>query len=126
MFFYRFLKEWRKNPRWSFSCCLELVLPVFGLHGEIGAIAETNILTNQLQTGNIEKPTILSSVNDSGDVVVSHGNDENKKITQGGKFQYAKYTNIKCHQGTQTELFTLSAAAIVVHEPKEEMQGTSL
>ena len=109
---YGYLKEWRKNPQWSFSCCLALLLPLSDLHGEIRGLAGTNILNNQLQTGQVETPTIQAAVKDSGainvtleDVEQTNGNVmENKD----GKRQDTEYRNTKCHRGSQTEISALS------------------
>ena len=79
VFLHGYLNEWRKNPHWSFSCCLALLLPLNDLQGEIRGIAGTNILENQLQTGQIDKPTILSAVKNSGaiDVTLEEGEQGN-------------------------------------------------
>ena len=63
---YSYLIEWRKNPQWSFACCLALVLPLSDLQGEISGMMGTNVLDNQLQTGQTDMPTIIDAVKDSG------------------------------------------------------------
>lgn len=125
VFLYRYLKEWLKNPHWSCSCCLSLVLPFFDLQGEIGAMVETNILNNQLGTGsNIERPSILSCEDDSCNVVVGIRKGEqidNREImAPNGSKRYVELNNTKCHQGTQTEPFLLSVALIAVHKPADK------
>ena len=72
---YGYLREWRKNPRYSFSCCLALVLPLVSLPGDISGLVGTNIVNNQLQTRDIEMPTIGAAVQDSGalDVALEEG-----------------------------------------------------
>ena len=100
-FLYRYLKEWRKNPRWSFSCCLSLLLPLSDSHGEIPDLIETN----QLQTGQIDMPTILTAVDEEA---------------EDGNSQRAKYYNSKCHQGTQTELFAPLSNDFVVNKSIEK------
>lgn len=75
-FLYRHLKEWRRNPQWSFSCCLALLLPLSDFHGEIPDLIESNVLTNQLQTGQIDMPTVLSAVNESGVITVTYEEGE--------------------------------------------------
>ena len=62
--FYGYLKEWRKNPHWSFSCCLALILPLIDLPGELGGLTETNILNTQLDTGHMERTTVVGSMID--------------------------------------------------------------
>ena len=58
VYIYHYVKEWRKNPKWSFTCCLAFLLPLNALQGEIRGFTETNILNQQLQTGGIEMPSI--------------------------------------------------------------------
>ena len=66
IYMYRYLKEWRKNPKWSLSCCLALLLPLNELQGEIRGLAGANVLKQQLQTGKINMPSITSTLKDSG------------------------------------------------------------
>ncbi|XP_078377673.1 uncharacterized protein LOC144660823 [Oculina patagonica] len=126
MFLYRFLKEWRKNPHWSFSCCLGLLLPLNDLQGEIHGIAETDILENQLQSGQIDEPTILSEVKNSGAMDVTfeeddEGDDNTVKV-QDENCQDAEHSDTRRHQGTQTELYSSQ----VVHKPTSELLENSL
>ena len=66
IYMYCYLKEWRKNPKWSLSCCLALLLPLNELQGEIRGLAGTNVLKQQIQTGKINMPSITSTLKDSG------------------------------------------------------------
>ncbi len=126
VFLYRFLKEWRKNPHWSFSCCLGLLLPLNDLQGEIHGIAGTDILENQLQSGHIDKPTILSEVKDIGLVDVSvekgDGDDDNTMQVQDENCQTAEHSDTRRHQETQTEL----CLSPMVHKPMSELLKDSL
>ena len=70
-YIYHFVKEWRKNPKWSLSCCLALLLPLNQLQGEIRRLTGTNILKQQLQTGKIQMPTIANTLRESGVVDVT-------------------------------------------------------
>ena len=63
---YEFVDEWRKNPQWSFSCCLAFVLPLFSLPGEMGSLSSTNVLHAQLDSGQMGMSTIADAVNESG------------------------------------------------------------
>lgn len=56
--------EWRKNPQWSFSCCLDLILPLVGLPGDISGFESSNIIDNQLETGEMEISTTSDAVQD--------------------------------------------------------------
>ncbi|XP_078375842.1 uncharacterized protein LOC144659297 [Oculina patagonica] len=127
VFLYHYLKEWCKNPHWSFSCCLGLLLPLNDLQGDIRGIAGENILTNQLQTGQIDKPTILSEVKNSGaiDVTIEEG-DEGDNTTmkvEDENCQDAEHSNTRRHQGTQTDL---CSSPIVHGEPMSELLEDSL
>ena len=63
-----YLREWRKNPHWSFSCFLALVLPLISLPGDISGLVGTN---DQLDTGDIDMSTIAGAVQGSGAVEVT-------------------------------------------------------
>jgi len=41
---YQYLKVWRKNQQWSFSCCLALFLSLASLPGDISGVVGTNII----------------------------------------------------------------------------------
>ncbi|KAL9973710.1 hypothetical protein ACROYT_G020198 [Oculina patagonica] len=125
---YHFFKEWRKNPQWSFSCCLALLLTLNALPREISGLAETNVLESQLDTGEISVPTILAAVKDSGaiDVTLEEGEqgDDVTAETRGSS-QGAKYGNKRSHQGTQTDPYLLSIADTLVHEQIEKTRVNS-
>ena len=70
IFIHRFFKEWRKNPRWSFSCCLALLLPLNDLQQEILGMAGKNILQQQLKTGNVDMPSLSGALKESGAVSI--------------------------------------------------------
>lgn len=94
-------------------------------------MVETNILSNQLRTGsNIEKPSILSCVEDSCNVGVGdrkgEQSDDRKMMVPNDSSPYLEYNNKKCHQGTQTEPILLSVADIVVHEPTDKKREECL
>ena len=65
---YHNVKEWRKNPKWSFTSCLALLLPLNELQGEIEGLTERNILRQQLQSGGIEMQSIADTLKHSGAV----------------------------------------------------------
>ena len=82
---YGFLREWRKNPRWSFSCCLALILPLISLPGDISGLAGTNLTKNQLGTGNVDMPTVTEAVQDSGAVNVTLEASEDDDVSTSTK-----------------------------------------
>lgn len=109
---YSYLMKWRKNPQWSFSCCLALVLPLTDLQGEISGMVNTNVLDNQLQTGQTDMPTIISTVKDSGAIDVNlvegrRGDDNITAALHDGRYQDFKRKNKTSDRGTQTELFAI-------------------
>ena len=125
MFLCRYIKEWRRNPHWSFSCCLTALLPLNDLHSEIRGLVEANVLQNQLKTGKFEKPTILSVVKDCGVIDVNlkeyKQDDDDTVETDAEDCQGFKHGDTRCHRGTQTELFSLSIADIVAHKTKQKV-----
>ncbi|KAL9952992.1 hypothetical protein ACROYT_G040333 [Oculina patagonica] len=111
VYLYQYLNEWRKNPHWSFSCCLALLLPLNDLQGEIRGMAGKNVLKTQLQTGGVEKPSIFSSAKDSGAMDITLATVENKPYDENKKeLNETKCRFDKCHRGTQTKTFTLPIA----------------
>lgn len=70
----------------------------------------TNVLDNQLQTGQTDMPTIIDAVKDSGamDVNLEEGGQGDDNITvalHDGRCQNFKLKNKTSDHGTQTELF---------------------
>jgi len=73
---YGYLKEWRKNPHWSISCCLALLLLLINLPGEISGLVGTNITNTQLDTGEFEMQSVVGVVKDSGAIDVTLDGEE--------------------------------------------------
>ena len=132
MYLYQYFKEWRKNPQWSFSCCLALLLPLNDLQGEIHGMVGQNLLKTQLCTGVTEKPSIAACAKDSGamDFTLSHGeteaNGESTTTLREQNFEATVNTKTKCHRWTQTEIFNPPFAATFVHGSLEGNQYVSL
>ena len=70
IFIHRFFKEWRKNPQWSFSCCLALLLPLTDLQQEVLGMVGKNVLKQQLKTGNVDMPSLSGALKESGAVSI--------------------------------------------------------
>ena len=70
-YIYHYIKEWRKNPEWSLSCCLALLLPLRNLQGEIGGLAGRDIPLQQLQTDRIDIPSNANAGRDNAAVDIS-------------------------------------------------------
>ena len=70
-------------------------------------MVETNVLDNQLQTGQEEMPTLVSVVKDSGvvDVTLEEGEQQQETMSREGeeigKHEIAK---VFCDRGSQTRL----------------------
>ena len=83
-----------------------MLLPLNDFQGEVSGFAETNVLQNQLQTGQIEMPTLLNAVHDSGAIEVTlEENNEGDDFTLDGQGSYNQdlmYSSTRRHQGTQT------------------------
>ena len=86
------------------------------MQGDFSTLAEKNVLDNQLQSGQLEMPTIVDFVKES-DVI-------QEEVGQGGNnttsVQNGHYNNVVCntktsHKETQTDFFTLSVAESVLH-----------
>ena len=114
MSLYQYIKEWRQNPQWSFTCCLALLLPLNDLQGDVRDIATTNILKTQLETGAVEKPSIASSAKDSGVISVAlksgeggHSDGDTMPELKKRACRATKHSKTKCDQGAQTELSRL-------------------
>ncbi|KAL9979450.1 hypothetical protein ACROYT_G017121 [Oculina patagonica] len=90
-YIYRYIKEWRKNPQWSFSCCLAMVLPLTDLQGEIRGLAGRNVLKQQLQTGKANMPSVSGSFKDSGAVTFGLKEDETDLMTKARKRNKMNY-----------------------------------
>ena len=127
-YIYHFVKEWRKNPKCSLSCCLALLLPLNQLQGEIRGLTETNILKQQLQTGRIEMPTIASTLRESGAVAVTledHTEQEQEEATTDEKtIEHGVSTIAKVTASTLREI-----GAVVVtledHTEQEQEEATT-
>ena len=130
-FLYQYIKEWRQNPQWSFTCCLALLLPLNDLQGEIRDMATKNVVKTELETGAIEKPSFASSAKDSGAMNVTLKSGESK-TGDGDTMQelkkrnckVTKHNETKCDQGTQTELSTLPVPGASVTMVRHAVRGT--
>lgn len=88
-----------------------------------------NVLTTQLQNGQVNKPTILSAVKDSGviDVTLEEGEQgcDEKMEVQDENSQNSDYSDTRRHQETQTELCSLPCPItdIVASEPTTDEES---
>ena len=68
---YGYFKTWRKNPQWSLSCCLALLLPLIDMAGDVSGLAKTDVVNTQLDTGHGEVTDITGAVQESGVIEVT-------------------------------------------------------
>lgn len=128
---YVYLKEWYKNPQWSFSCCLALILPFLSLPGDVIGIQGANIMTNQLETGDIDMPTITNSVQDSGaiDISLEEGEESEYSLHQDQNYIHTA-TQLKTEQMEKPAQSTLAqtneASKISFEEKKLEDDNTKV
>ena len=119
MILYSYLKEWRKNPHCSFSCCLALLLPLNDLEGELQDLVGTDVVSSQLETGQMDAPTVIEAVKDSGaiDVNLEEGDQEEEVTTvlQEDNCRNTEYIRKKCHRQNQTEPFKLHLVVEETH-----------
>ena len=94
-----------------------MFLPLNDLRGEIGGFAATDALKSQVKTVNMEMPTILLALEESG---VTEDELENETIRKQGyddtteeQEQNVRDRNLnnKCNQETQTQLLALYSIA---------------
>ena len=139
---YQYLKEWRKNPHASLSCCLDLILPLVDLQGELSSVSGADVLNAPLDTGNIDMSTIADAVKNS-EAMGSSIKDENPVLNvsmvggdfkdrgqgegnaveeQAGISHLAGYNKKKRHKGTQTDLLKeCSISDVDDQRPVEEV-----
>lgn len=88
----------------------------------MSGFVETNIVQDQLQTGQIEMPTILAAVKDSGAIDATleeeEQGDDNAVEAQYENCQTVEGSDTIRHQEAQTELSALSFAKPVVKGKK--------
>lgn len=96
-----------------------MLLPLNDFQGEIFGADGTNVVNDQLQTGQIDAPTIIGAVQDSGAIDVNleerDKGDDIATVGQEENCREAKYKRKKCHKQNQTELFTLSVIVEETH-----------
>ena len=126
VYIYRFIKEWLKNPKCSFSCCLALLLPLNELQGELRGFAGRNVFKSQLQTGKMNMPSISTSFQDTGAINFSLEEDQPSQAGERNS-DHEETPGNKSDKQTQTResgkesIFT----KISVHEVPEMTYDTS-
>ena len=69
-------------------------------------MVETNVLDNQLQTGQVEMPTLVGAVKDSGvvDVTLEEGEQQQETISREEQIGKHEIAEVFCDCGSQTRL----------------------
>ena len=116
---YRYVKEWRKNPQWSLSCCLALLLPLTDLQGEIRGMAGGNVLKQQMQTGKVDMPSMSGTFKDSG--AVNFALEEEGANTSEERDHQKGITKKKNY----SEQSVITLTKVSIHELSQETHDTS-
>ena len=100
-----------------------MLVPLNDLQGELRGLAEANDLKTQVEIEQIEKPSIVSTMQDIGaiDVTLEKGDDDNMKIQEEHQ-QDGAYRHTRRHQGTQTEIRSVPITG-VLHGPMASSNG---
>lgn len=117
VYLYNFLKEWRKNPKWSMSCCLAMLLPLNDLQGELRGLVGRNMMRQQLQSGRIGMPSVTGAVKDSGavDFALEEGDDESQ---DSRRQQDNRQSANSSRNSGSISMNDLGISALVVHSPQ--------
>ena len=138
-FFCHFIKEWRKNPQWSLSCCLALLLPLNDLQNEIRGMTGKNLLNEQVQSGNFNMPSVSSTLKESGavsfELVTIHEQPEESVKPRSVNFGFEESDNGGLEEEdtdkvvfkTRKESGAVSFELATIHEqPKESVERRSV
>ena len=126
-YIYHYIKEWRKNPEWSLSCCLALLLPLRNLQGEIGGLAGRDIPRQQLQTGRIDIPPTAYTERDNAAVIImlqdyydAERKEEEEEEEEEEEDDDDTANQITVGQGVVT------VVEVIIHPPPSGIQDTKL
>ena len=108
IFVFQNIREWRKNPKWSFSCCLALLVPLTNLQSDIRGLAGKNMLKQQVQSGKLGMPSIGATLKESGaiDIAIEDEGDnrESPPIAKTDKRKRVKRKEKMQHTQTSTDV----------------------
>ena len=138
-YFCRFIKEWRKNPQWSLSCCLALLLPLNDLQNEIREMTGKHFLEDQLQTGTFNMPSVSSTLKESGavsfELATIHEQSKESVEPRSVNLGYEESDNggleeedaVKVAFDTRKESGAVSFELVTIHvQPKESVEPRSV
>ena len=108
IFVFQNIREWRKNPKWSFSCCLALLVPLTNLQSDIRGLAGKNMLKQQVQSGKLGMPSIGATLKESGAIDIAiedEGDDrESPPIAKKNKGKRVKRKEDPQHTQSSTDV----------------------
>ena len=109
IFVFKNIREWRKNPKWSFSCCLALLVPLTNLQSDIRGLAGKNMLKQQVQSGKLDMPSIGATLRDSGaiDIAIEDEGDDRESplITKTDKGKRVKWKEDLHHTQSSIDVY---------------------
>ena len=132
-YIYHYVKEWRKNPEWSLSCCLALLLPLRNLQGEIGGLAGRDIPRQQLQTDRIDIPSNANMERDNGavDISLEDYDAERKEEEEKEKEEEEEEEEKEDEDDDTANQITVgqgvvTVVEVIIHPPPSGIQDTKL
>ena len=132
-YIYHYVKEWRKNPEWSLSCCLALLLPLRNFEGEIGGLAGGDIPMQQLQTGRIDSPSNANTGRDNAavDISLEDYDAERKEEEEREEEEKEKEEEEEDEDDDTANQITagqgvVTVVEVIIHPPPSGIQDTKL
>ena len=131
-YIYHYVKEWRKNPEWSLSCCLALLLPLRNFEGEIGGLAGGDIPMQQLQTGRIDCPSNANTGRDNAavDISLEDYDAERKEEEEKEKEEEEEEEEEDEDDDTANQITVgqgvVTVVEVIIHPPPSGIQDTKL
>ena len=132
-YIYHYVKEWRKNPEWSLSCCLALLLPLRNLQGEIGGLAGRDIPLQQLQTDRIDIPSNANTGRDNAavDISLEDYDAERKEEEEKEKEEEEEEEEKEDEDDDTANQITVgqgvvTVVEVIIHPPPSGIQDTKL
>ena len=124
-YIYHYVKEWRKNPEWSLSCCLALLLPLRNFEGEIGGLAGGDTPMQQLQTGRIDIPSNANTGRDNAAVDISLEDYDAERKEEEEREEEEDEDDDTANQITVEE-GVVTVVEVIIHPPPSGIQDTKL
>ena len=129
-YIYHYVKEWRKNPELSLSCCLALLLPLRNLRPR-----------QQLQTDRIDTTSTANTGRDNGAVDITLEDYDSERKEKEEEKEQEQEQEVKEQEQEQeqeeeeeeeedtanrVEQGVLTLVQVIVHHPPSGIQDTKL